>query len=629
MYQLTVSKGVNYEYGAKISEAGINFCFASSCSRTLFLCIYDKNDRLAEKIDLLPYRAFGNVFSVLVSGMDPEDLSYTYEEDGKISPDLYAKNAKRLRKWGESRQNGGINPNKVCIPDFDWKGDEPLKTDLVDITAYDLHVRGFTKHPSSGVRHKGTYLGLKEKTDYLNDLGINQIILMPSYDFDEIDERTDRAFLREGEEDIRINYWGFKKACYFMPKPEYSYSDDFVNEFKDMVLSMHRAGIEVIMRFYFPGCVNRNMIIPCLKYWVTDYHIDGFLLMGEDIPVELIITEPLLFQTKIYYDGFEAGRINNKKGIYNKNLADAGRDFMTVTRRFLKSDEDMLPVFTELNRKNPADIRQLNFVTTYEGFSLNDLVSYDYKHNEDNNENNIDGTDYNYSWNCGQEGMSRKKAVKQLRLKQMKNAMMMLMFSRGIPVILGGDEFMNTRNGNNNPYCQDNAISYLKWKNNKETGEFREFVKKLIRLRKDHPILHMCHEPGLLDTLSCGYPDLSYHAEAAWYPKFYNYVRNIGMMYCGLYAKRSDGSDDDFFYIAYNMHWEEHEYALPRLPDGLKWKAVLTSEEDVSVYEEKLRENSESITAGPRSVLLLMSIKDTAKKPGKKKETGKNLEETT
>ncbi|MCR5735998.1 MAG: hypothetical protein K6G22_15470 [Lachnospiraceae bacterium] len=610
MSHIRIEKGVSTEYGASLSEAGINFCFTSSCSRTLFLCLYDKNDRLIEKIDMLPYRTFGNVYSVKVSGLVPEEISYTFEADGKLSTDIYAKNAKRNRKWGESRKDGKINPYMVYNDTFDWKGDKLLETDLCEVIAYDLHVRGFTKDPSSKVKYKGTYLGLTEKISHLKDMSVNQVILMPAYDFDETEDTSDKPYHRE---DVRekINYWGFKSACYFMPKPEYSYSDDFVNEFKNMVLALHREGIEVVMRFYFPDEVNRNIIIPCLKHWVSEYHIDGFFMMGENIPIDMICKEAMLSHTKIYYKSFDTERLfGGRDGFKHSFLAKADSDCMNVYRRYLKSDEDMLQRFTELNRSNPADIRQLNYITTYEGFTLNDLVSYDYKHNDDNNENNLDGTDYNYSWNCGQEGMSRKKAVRTLRLKQMKNAVMMLMFSRGIPVILSGDEFMNTRNGNNNPYCQDNAISWIKWKKSRETELFESFVKSVIRLRTAHPILHMCHEPKLIDTLSCGYPDLSYHAEAAWYPKFYNHIRNIGMMYCGMYAKREDGKDDDFFYIAYNMHWEEHSYALPKLPEGLKWRALVSSDGNIEAYTDKLSEVKDSIVVKERAILLLISEKD-------------------
>ncbi|MCR5107224.1 MAG: hypothetical protein K6B28_03595 [Lachnospiraceae bacterium] len=627
MNEFKVSKGIADEYGASVSEAGINFCFASSCCTTVFLCLYGKDHKLIKKIDMLPYKDVGDTYSVCISGMAPEDVFYTYEVDGRVTEDRYEKNALRLRKWGESRRSGKINLSAIYTDDFDWGDDRPLNIPYEEVIAYELHVRGYTRHSSLKTVHRGTYLGLTEKTDHFREISVNQLILMPAYDFDEIDENKRTEFLKEGDDPERINYWGFKAAAYFMPKPEFSYSDDFVNEFKTMVKSMHAAGIEVIMRFYFPDSVNRNLIIPCLKHWVIRYHIDGFFLMGEDIPMDLIATEPVLCNSKIYYRAFNKETIFGKKyENVNRCLAKADDSFMNIARRFLKSDEDMLAAFTEANRYNPSDIRRINYITSYEGFTLNDLVSYDYKHNEANGEGNRDGTDYNYSWNCGYEGMSRKKSVRELRLKQMKNALMMLFLSRGVPVMLEGDEFMNTRGGNNNPYCQDNEISWVKRRSNREAEEFFDFVKRLSKLRREHPILHMSHEPGLIDSLSCGYPDLSYHSENAWYPRFSNHVRNVGVMYCGLYEKKKDGESDDFFYAGYNMHWEDHKYALPKLPEGLCWSLELSSDRGAyDDYKDQLLTVNDSIVIHQRSIILLRSSKAKAGKKTSERKTEKSV----
>ena len=613
-----IQKGVSYEFGAMAAEeGGINFCIAASGCRTLFLCIYDYQGSLLVRVDFLKYHAFGNVYSVLVGIDSAEQIYYTVEKDGKIYIDPYLKNVKRIRKWGEIRRQGHIDPAILPNTDYDWEEDKPLKLDFSEVVAYELHVRGFTKDASSRVSHRGTFLGLTEKLDYIKDLGITQLVLLPAYFFYEFDAEYNTRYQdviynsdSGDKENGRMNFWGFKNANYFMPKPEYASSDDFVTEFKDMVKAFHRAGIEIVMRFYFPDSVNRNIVIPCLEYWVKEYHIDGFFLMGNSLPIRLIVSNDVLFDTKIYYSYFDDGVLPAEN--FNPCLAVCNRDYMNVARRYLKSDEDMLNAFLKAQNENPVPVHRINYVTTYEGFTLNDLVSYDYKHNEPNGEGNRDGENYNYSWNCGTEGTSRKKQIQSLRMKQMKNILFMLLNARGIPMLLAGDEFMNSQGGNNNPYCQDNHISWLNWKETNSSKELYDFVRALIAFRRAHPIVHMIHEPKMLDSLSCGYPDLSYHAEQAWYPKLYNHIRHIGMMYCGKYAKRDNGRDDDFIYIAYNMHWENHEFALPKLPRGLRWEAELVSEAgELSEYRRELLKKQESVTLSQRSVLVLKSVPQT------------------
>ncbi len=206
-----------------------------------------------------------------------------------------------------------------------------------------------------------------------------------------------------------------------------------------------------------------------------------------------------------------------------------------------------------------------------------DLVSYDRKHNEDNNENNQDGTDSNYSWNCGQEGPSRKKTIVSLRLQQIKNALLMLFLAQGTPLIFMGDEFGNSQKGNNNPYCQDNDTTWLNWKNINSNKEIYSFMKKLIAFRKEHGELHQKMPLRMMDYKSCGYPDLSYHGEFPWKPDTTAYSRQLGMMYCGRYGEEGTEKQDEFLYVAYNLHWEPHEFVLPRLPKDKKWKTVLSS----------------------------------------------------
>ena len=392
-----------------------------------------------------------------------------------------------------------------------------------------------------------------------------------------------------------------------------------------MVKALHKAGIEVIMQFYFPGEINRNLVMDCLIFWQSEYHIDGFHIFGSHLPLDLIATMPRLTETKIYYERYDHAGIFATDGCcINGFLAEYNQDYLTDMRRFLKSDEDMLNKFMYRQRCNPQDIKVINHLTSFEGFTLNDLVSYDYKHNEANGEDNKDGTGYNYSWNCGTEGNTRKNAILKLRMKQLKNAYCLLMFSQGTPMIMAGDEFMNSQGGNNNPYCQDNDVTWLNWRMNKRSSELYEYVKMLIALRRSHAILHMGREASLLDTRSCGYPDISYHAEQAWYPGMDTHIRHIGILLCGEYA---GDEADDYFYIAVNMHWEDHTFAIPNLPSDISFKYLFdTDNRGEAAYEPETDDNGNKLVrVGGRTILVLKSRKDVIKKKRRSKEQNKNI----
>lgn len=591
------------------------FCCIADCRHSLALCLYKKTGNLYAKIDLLPYRIAGNVYSVRITGLRVKGLEYQYEADGQPFFDDYGKAPLVSRKWGIQAEKEQLARNGFYKEAFDWGNDETLKLPYHQVIAYSMHVRGFTKHPSSGVKGKGTFFGIIEKIPYLKELGINQIELLPAYEFYELDSEKDRlvkghpkyADESKTKSVIKINYWGFKEGGYFIPKAAYSCGKDPVSEFKTLIKALHENGIELVMQFYFPPEVNRNLVSDCLKFWVTDYHVDGFHLKGENLPMDLLATEPLLADTKLYYTRYDKDRIFGGKCAVNRCLAEANQEFMTDMRRFLKSDEEMLHAFLYRQRRNPKDIHVINYVTAYEGFTLYDLVSYDYKHNEENGEDNKDGTDYNYSWNCGIEGGTRKKTVLALRMKQMKNAFTLLLLSQGTPMLLAGDELCNTQYGNNNAYCQDNETTWLNWKRTKQSNELFDYVKQLIALRKAHPILHKEEELRIMDYAGCGYPDLSYHGEFAWYPKMENHVRHVGIMLCGKYARLDKKTEDAFFFIAYNMHWEPHRFGLPKLPKGMKWKYCLdtTGHLDKESFAQALVKKQEEITVSERSILIL------------------------
>lgn len=280
-------------------------------------------------------------------------------------------------------------------------------------------------------------------------------------------------------------------------------------------------------------------------------------------------------------------------------------------RRFLKGDEDQINSFQYYVKKNPAGCGTIQYMANHDGFTLADLVSYDYRHNEENGEANRDGTGYNYSWNCGAEGPTRRTAILELRRRQMRNAVLLLMLSQGTPLLLGGDEFGNSQGGNNNAYCQDNATGWTDWSSARKFAGFTEFVKSVIRFRKAHPILHMPCELRATDYRSLGWPEISFHSERAWYANQENTCREIGVLYCGAYARKEDGSPDDFLYVIYNMHWSDHVFALPDLPEELRWHLAVDSgkkdEEAVCAAGEEIPlKEKKSLKVGPRRILVLI-----------------------
>ena len=349
-------------------------------------------------------------------------------------------------------------------------------------------------------------------------------------------------------------------------------------EFKELVRELHENDMELVMQLYFPEDVKRNEIAEILRFWVLEYHVDGFHLLGTDMPADLLAADEALADTKLWYYHFDTDHIYEKgeQPLY-PHLAEYNDAWYYDMRRFLKSDEGMLNSALYHMRHIPEKAGSIHYLTNYFGFTLADLVSYDYKHNEANGEDNRDGNDTNCSWNCGEEGPSRRQKIKQLRKKQIKNAMCLLLLSQSTPLIFMGDEFGNTQKGNNNPYCQDNAVTWLDWTNTEKNAELLDFWKQLIAFRREHSILRPQRELRLMDHKACGYPDLSYHGQNAWRPQTESYFRYIGLLLCGAYAEPED-EKDTFLYLALNMHWEDHELALPRLPKGMGWKRAISTE---------------------------------------------------
>lgn len=571
---------------------------------------YDAKGKEKERISFKEKHRQGKGYVMTLPAKKYKKYQYLFFEGDKLVPDVHAKALAVPASYGEQ---WSVTDLKAGIPenDFDWGEDFFPRLAYKDCVVYLAHVRGFTAHSSSEVKHKGTFDGIREKIPYLKELGITTLELQPAYEFPEYPLQEEYEELSKSSyylpEDGKcasklLNYWGYKTGYYFLPKKAYSKGNP-TQELKELVKELHGNQMELVMQFYFPTEIKRKDIPFILQYWVEEYHVDGFRLMGMNLPVVQIAELEALRDTKFWYENPEELLRAESIRTNCTNWARYNSEYLYAMRKWLKGDEDMLDTCLQHMRRVPMNYAQINYFTNYSGFTLMDLVSYDRKHNEANGEENRDGDNYNCSWNCGEEGMTRKRKVQQLRIRQMKNAMMLLLFSQSTPLIFMGDEFGNSQSGNNNPYCQDNETTWLDWKLLTKHQKFYQFFKEMVTFRKAHPVLHPQSQATGMDYRGCGYPDLSYHGEKAWKPDRAYDKRHIGVLYYEQDGENSKASN--FYYLAINLHWQEHQLALPLLPKGLKWQLMVTTGQVKA--DEKV---GECITLEGRSISLYASIKE-------------------
>lgn len=562
---MRTDKGRIYPLGASTVENGINFSIAVERGKKCELLLYKAGGRSPFwNIEMKEEPDHGMIRSIRLEGLKAEEWEYNFRIDGIECLDPYVKAVAGKNNWGEASEEDCIPRGRIVLDDYDWEGDMPLQIPYEEVVAYSLHVRGFTKHSSSKVKNKGTFSGIAEKIPYMIHLGINQIHLMPIYEFEENGKYK--------------NYWGYGDAYWFAPKAAYAKSRDQVKELKDLVKKCHQFGIEVVLNFPFEAGVSQSKIIECIHYYMLEFHVDGFIVNPYCAPFEELRKDPLLSNTKI---------------LRQKD------DFQDIMRRFLKGDEGMIDGVMWWMRHTTGNDGVFNYITSHTGFTLNDLVSYDKKHNELNGEKNQDGPDYNYSWNCGAEGPSRKKAVVDLRKNQIKNACMLLLFAQGMPCIHAGDEFLNSQKGNNNVYCQDNEIGWLNWSKEGEDHWLFQFVRDLIEFRKKHPVLHCKEELAGIDRVASGVPDISYHGESAWQVPSEISSRQLGIYYYG------EAFGDVSCFVAYNMHWLAHSFALPALGKKKKWYLAVSTQKGV-LKEEVLLENQKEVIVDERTICIFI-----------------------
>ena len=677
-----IRPGLYLENGSVIVPGGVSFTISSQNSTSCELVLFKRNEyEPFAKIPFPEHYKIGNVYSMIVFGLNIEEFEYAYSIDGpydiekglifdksKYLLDPYAKAVAGQSKWGYKPEYANQYRARVVINDFDWGNSKQLKINMKDLIIYELHVRGFTNDMSSGVNYPGTFEGLSDKIPYLKELGINAVEFMPIFEFDELKD------MRIVNGKRLLDYWGYNAVSFFAPNTSYTAGIEYNregDELKSLIKKLHENGIEVILdvvfnhtaegdengpyisfkgvdnnvyymltpngKYYnFSGCGNtincnhpnvQRMILDCLRYWVTEYRVDGFrfdlaTILGRNEDGSPLSQPPLLknlafdhilANVKLIAEAWDAGGLYQVGSFPSWNRwSEWNGKYRDDVRRFLKGDSGLANVIAEritgshdlydpIHRGHNASV---NFITCHDGFTLHDLYSYSEKHNEENGWNNTDGDNNNNSWNCGIEGDTDDENILKLRKRMIKNACAVLLASRGTPMILAGDEFCNTQFGNNNAYCQDNEISWLDWDLLKNNKEIFNFFKNMIKFRKSHIVLKDDTKPAL-----CGFPSSSKQGNVPWETNLSYESRVLGIMLAG----RNEADDeDDIIFIAINAYWEKQNMTLPDLPKGLEWRLVantaLPEGSDFAQSIDEMIKVGTKIELESRSVMILCSI---------------------
>lgn len=641
-----VRPGIYDLNGATPLQNGVNFtihtCGGTSCELLLF------HRAQEEPFAVLPFPEaykIGDVYSMIVYGLNIDEFEYAYRVDGPYCPekgllfdknkillDPYAKAVAGQRTWGIRWDH--TYHARVVKDRFDWGDMTQSKKELCDLIIYELHVRDFTHHPSSGVQHRGTFSGLMEKIPYLKELGINAVELMPIFEFDE----TMNSRTVDGRQ--LLECWGYNTVGFFAPNSSYAAANEHNQEgteLKTLIKALHDNGIEVILdvvfnhtaegnekgntfsfkgfdnniyymltpdgNYYnFSGCGNtlncnhpvvQQLILECLRYWTINYRVDGFRFdlasilgrnedgspMNNPPLLRTLADDSILSNVKLIAEAWDAG------GLYqvgsfpaSGRWAEWNGRYRDSLRSYLKGDSwnawdaawsisgsgDLYGGYYDNTHSNYAGYNScVNFLTCHDGFTLYDLYAYNDKHNEANGWNNTDGANDNRSWNCGAEGETDDPEVLSLRRRMIRNACAVLMCSRGTPMFLAGDEFGNTKFGNNNSYCQDNITSWLDWRMLEKNKDLFEFFKFMIAFRKKHPVIHK-----QLPTSVCGMDPIHTHNLNAEETDIPRDARTFCVSFAG-YDKEK--GKDDLIYVAVNTFWEDVTITLPNLHGRGAW----------------------------------------------------------
>ena len=712
MPDVITKAGIPLPLGATITPNGVNFSIYSKDASSVSLCLFE-SDMAQQPYTVITFdpskNRTGDIWHIELCGAKAGTL-YLYKVDGPYEPthglrfnknkylfDPYSKaftigsvfrSYNNQHRMGFSANEGGELqdlsdfPKCVVVDDsFDWEGDRPLNYPLEKSVIYETHLKGFTAAASSGVAPEiaGTYKGFTSKVDYLRELGVTAVELLPVFEFDENENANTNP--RTGE--TLVNYWGYSTIGFFAPKTSYAADRSPggpVREFKQMVKELHRAGIEVILdvvynhtaegnergyafefrglqndvyyslpqndkQYYmnFSGCgnsvncnhpVTAQFILDSLRYWVLEMHVDGFRFdlasiltrgpNGAPIPYDMpgltavISQDPVLANTKIIAEPWDCAGLYQLGGFPGGTLPGDNRwsewngRFRDDIRRFIRGDDDATTAAATriagssdtYNHSGRAPTASINFITAHDGFTLNDLVTYNHKHNEENGEQNRDGSDDNLSYNNGFEGECSNPKIQAQRIRKIKNFLIYLMVSQGVPMLLAGDEMRRTQGGNNNAYCQDNEISWLDWNLAQKNAGLVRFTKNLISYRKAHNVFSRTKfftDSYDKDTV----PEIAWYDINAKNPDWTKQKRFLGFKLNGA------GTGDSDFYIATNTDIYDLTITLPALSDGRQWYLVadtsLDSPEDMAQQgcEELLREQRRYVLLSGATVMLI------------------------
>jgi isoamylase len=661
-----IMPGVPEPLGSIITSSGVNFAVFSRHATQVTLALFKpESKKCFRRIKLDPaINRTGNIWHVQVFGLEA-GVEYGYYLDGPNDPegeghlfdsktlltDPYAKIM--VKGYGQNpsfiHDPGFNNYRSLVVNDsFDWEGDRPLQIPLVDTIIYELHVRGFTRHPESGVKSPGTFEGLIEKIPYLKKLGITAVELMPVTEFN----KYDNIHLNPETNENLTNFWGYSPISFFAVNSDYSSKTQGYNPviaFKEMVKAFHDAGIEVILDmvlnhtgegsldgpvlnfkgldnsiYYllspekeylnFSGCGNtfncnhplvRNLIMDCLRYWVIEMHVDGFRfdlasILGRDQKgevlsnppmVEQIAEDPILANTKIIAEAWDAAGLyqvgsfseNPRWAEWNGHFRDDVRSFMCGAQGSVPGLATRIAGSSDLYQSSSRlPTNSINFITSHDGFTLHDLVSYNHKRNFANGEDSRDGCDHNISWNSGVEGETQDKKIIKFRERRIRTMALILFLSQGTPMLLAGDEFGRTQNGNNNAYCQDNQTSWVDWSLAKNNKGLLRFFKELIAFRKRYPLFRrndFFHEPG-----SEGLKEIIWQSIKKDSTDWSGPCKTLAFFLDG----RSDSSKNNFF-VMLNSHNSYKLFEPPHLNGKKIWKRIIDTslESPKNIVSEK------------------------------------------
>jgi isoamylase len=680
--------GQPFPLGATATHGGVNFSIFASCT-SLELLLFDTPNapQPSQVIPLDPKRnktfyywhifvadiGIGQIYAYRASGPYAPERGLRFDCT-KVLLDPYAK---AIVNWENYSRKAASHFGKDNCPEalrgvvvdptaYDWEDDTPLQTPLADTIIYELHVDAFTRHPSSNIalEKQGTFAGLIEKIPYLQQLGVTAVELLPIHQFDEQDARLNLK-----------NYWGYSTISFFAPHSRYSSQSSpmgVLDEFRDMVKALHRAGIEVILDVVFnhtaegsqegptlsfkgldnqayyilepnlaeysnySGCGNTlkanhpmvvRMIVDSLHYWASEMHVDGFRFdlasvlsrdqMGhpsQNPPVLWAIeTDPVLVGTKVIAEAWDAAGLYQVGGWFigaADRFAEWNGPFRDDVRRFIKGENHTVKQVAARILGSPdlyphidhEPSRSINFITCHDGFTLNDLVSYNQKHNEGNGENNQDGTNANYSWNCGVEGQSDNPAIESLRLRQIKNFYTILLCSQGTPMLLMGDEIRRTQQGNNNAYCQDNELSWFDWNAVERNASLLRFVSYLIRFTQS---LELFRQDSLLTVIYGSYkPHIVWHGTKLGHPDWADNSHSLA------FSLRQP-EKGEHLHIIFNAYWDTLTFELPLLSSGECWYRVvdtaLPSPQDFCELDKAQLITQDSYKVEGRSAVIFMA----------------------